>query len=138
MKSRGTYRDSLFALLPSLAIPPTLLKYSIRVTCSNWWVYTNAPLSSKDHSFYYSLPLVLYISWDWQMCRDQFDKQGFWKPDMVREWEMRHKDSEKSEDQGTNTAPRWMCWNWIQVSFIILSAVNERISGVLNYNSCGL
>ena len=56
---------------------------------------------------------------------------------MVREWETRHKNSEKSEDQGTNTAPRWRCWNWIQASFIILSAMNERIYGELNYNSCG-
>ena len=59
------------------------------------------------------------------------------KCSMVREWETRHKNSEKSEDQGTNNAPRWRCWNWIQASFIILSAVNERIYGELNYNSCG-
>ena len=37
-------------------------------------------------------------------CRDQLDKQGFWKCDTAREWETRHKNSEKSEDQGTNTA----------------------------------
>ena len=43
----------------------------------------------------------------------------------------------KSEDQVTNTAPRWR-WNWIQASFIILVAVNERICGELSYNSCGL
>ena len=54
------------------------------------------------------------------------------------EWETRHKNSEKSEDQGTNTAPRWRCRNWIQDSFVILSAVNEIICGELNYNSCGL
>ena len=71
-------------------------------------------------------------------CRDQLDKQGFQKCDTAREWEMRHKNSEKSEDQWTNTAPRWRCWNWIQASFIILSAVNERRSGELNCNSSGL
>ena len=68
----------------------------------------------------------------------QLNKQCFWKCDMAREWKMRHKNSEKSEDQGTNTAPRWRSWNWIQASFIILSALNERICRELNYNSCGL
>ena len=68
----------------------------------------------------------------------QLDKQGFWKCDMAREWKMRHKNSEKSEDQGTNTAPRWASWNWIQASFIRLSALNERICRELNYHSCGL
>ena len=71
-------------------------------------------------------------------CWDQLDKQGFRKRDTVREWETRHKNLEKSQDQGTNTAPRWRSRNWIQASFIILSAVNERICGELNYNSCGL
>ena len=71
-------------------------------------------------------------------CRDQLNKQGFRKRDTAREWERRHKNSEKNEDQGTNTAPRWRCWNWIQASFIILSAMNERICGELSYNSCGL
>ena len=69
---------------------------------------------------------------------DRLDKQGFWKCDMAREWEKRHKNSVKSEDQGTNTAPRWRCWNWIQASFIILSAMKERICWELKYNSCGL
>ena len=68
-------------------------------------------------------------------CRDQLNKQGFRKRDTAREWERRHKNSEKNEDQGTNTAPRWRCWNWIQASFIILSSVNERICRELNYNS---
>ena len=40
------------------------------------------------------------------LCRGQLDKQGFWKRDMAREWETRHKNSEKSEDQGTNTASK--------------------------------
>ena len=71
-------------------------------------------------------------------CRVQLDNQGFQQRDTAREWETRHKNSEKSQDQRTNTAPRLMCWNWIQASFIILSAVNERICGELNYNSCGL
>ena len=71
-------------------------------------------------------------------CQDWLDKQGFWKLNAAREWETRHKNSEKSEDQGTNTAPRWRCRNWIQASFIILSAMNERICGELSYNSCGL
>ena len=61
-------------------------------------------------------------------CWVQLDEQGFQKCHTAREWEMRHKNSEKSKDQGTNTAPRWRSWNWIQASFIILSAVNERIS----------
>ena len=51
-------------------------------------------------------------------CRDQLEMQGFEKCDTVREWEMRHKNSEKSEDQGTNTTPSWKCQNWIQASFI--------------------
>ena len=72
------------------------------------------------------------------ICRDELDKQGFWKRDRAREWETRHKKAEKIKDQGTNTAPRLRCWNWIQASFIILSAVNERICGELNCNSCGL
>ena len=71
-------------------------------------------------------------------CWDQLNKQGFQKCDTVREWEMRHKNSEKSENQGTNTSPRWRFQNWIQASSIILSAVNEGINGELNYNSCGL
>ena len=33
-------------------------------------------------------------------CRDQLDKQGFWKSNMAREWETRHKNSVKIEDQG--------------------------------------
>ena len=73
-----------------------------------------------------------------ETCRDQLDKQGFWKHNRAREWEKRHKNSEKSEAQGTNAAPRGRCWNWIQASFIILSAMNERINRELNYNSCGL
>ena len=40
------------------------------------------------------------------LCRDQLDKQGFWKRDVARECEMRHKNSEKSKDQGTNTASK--------------------------------
>ena len=71
-------------------------------------------------------------------CQDWLDKQGFWKRDTAREWETRHENSEKSEDQGTDTAPWWRCQNWIQARFIILSAVNERTCGELNYNSCGL
>ena len=68
-------------------------------------------------------------------CLDQLNKQDFWKHDTVREWEMRHKSSEKSQDQRTNTAPRWTCRNWIQASFIILSAMNERrICRELKYN----
>ena len=40
---------------------------------------------------------VIFIHcWDW------LDKSGFWKHDKVREWETRHKNSEKSEDQGPN------------------------------------
>ena len=34
------------------------------------------------------------------MCWDRLDKQGFRKHDMAREWEMGHKNLEKSEDQG--------------------------------------
>ena len=34
------------------------------------------------------------------LCRDKLDKQGFRKRYTAREWEMRHKNSEKSEDQG--------------------------------------
>ena len=71
-------------------------------------------------------------------CWDQLNKQGFRKRDTAREWEMRHKNSEKNEDQGTNTAPRWRCQNWIQARFIILSSMKERIFRELNYNSCGL
>ena len=37
----------------------------------------------------------------WLNCRYQLDKHGFWKRDTVREREMRHKNSEKSEDRGT-------------------------------------
>ena len=37
----------------------------------------------------------------WLNCRYQLDKHGFWKRDTVREREMRHKKSEKSEDRGT-------------------------------------
>ena len=38
-------------------------------------------------------------------CRVQLDNQGFQQRDTAREWETRHKNSEKSEDQGTNTTP---------------------------------
>ena len=72
--------------------------------------------------------------WMWQ-CQDQVYKQGFWKHDVVGEQETRHKNSVKSEDQGTNTTPRWRCQNWIQASFIVLSAVKERMCRELN--SCG-
>ena len=75
--------------------------------------------------------------WMWQ-CRDQLYKQGFWKHDAVGEWETRYKNSVKSEDQGTNTAPRWRCQNWIWASFIVLSAVKERMCRELSYNSCSL
>ena len=78
------------------------------------------------------------LTWIYRVCRDQLDKKAFQKHDTAREWETRHKNSEKSEDQGTNTTPRWRCWNWIQASFIILSAMNERIFRELKYNSCGL
>ena len=63
-----------------------------------------------------------------------FDKQDFWKRDMARERETRHKNSEKSKDRGTNTTPRWRCRNWIHASFVIFSASKEKICGELNYN----
>ena len=75
----------------------------------------------------------------WTMSsQDQLVKQGFQKHDTIREWETRHKNSEKTEDQRTSTAPRWRCRNWIQASFVILSAVKERLCRKLNYISCGL
>ena len=78
----------------------------------------------EDHMSYRLTPRIFFL-------------QG-WKCDMVKEWETRHKNPEKSEDQGTNITPRWRCRNWIQASFIILSAMNESICGEFNYNSCGL
>jgi len=83
------------------------------------------------HSYLFILgidifPISLIICWD------QLDKQGFQKWDAVGEWETRHKSSVKDEDQGTNTAPRWRCWNWIQACFIMLSAMKERICRIGN------
>ena len=72
------------------------------------------------------------------MCQVQLDKQVFQKCDAVGEWETRHKSSVKDEDQGTNTAPRWRCRNWIRASFIILSAMKEGMCRGLSNNSCGL
>ena len=71
-------------------------------------------------------------------CQDWVGKKGFQKHDMAGEWETRLKNSVKSKDQGTNTAPRWRCRNWVQASFIILLAMKERICRKLSYNSCGL
>ena len=44
----------------------------------------------------------------------------------------------KTRIRGPTPLPRWRCRKWIQASFIILSAITERICGELNYNSCGL
>ena len=101
------------------------------------WQTTQDHIVAKLLSVYYLL-LGSSSSNSYQFCRDRLDKQGFWKHNTVRGWETRHQNSVKREDQGTNTAPRWRCWNWIQVSFIILSAMKERICRELSYNSCGL
>ena len=102
-----------------------LLKFLFELLNNYWcWVY---------------FPVAIYLLFPSSVLdkyQDHLDKQGFQKCNMVREWETRYKNSEKNKDQGTNTAPRWRCWNWIQASFIILSTVNERICG--EFNSCGL
>ena len=72
------------------------------------------------------------------MCQVQLDKQVFQKCDAVGEWETRQESSVKGKDQGTNTALRWRCRNWIHASFIILLAIRERMCVELSYNSCGL
>ena len=66
------------------------------------------------------------------------DKQGFQKHDVAGEWEIRCKSSLKGKDQGTNTTPRWRCWNWIQANCIILSATKEGMCRELSYDSCDL
>ena len=73
-----------------------------------------------------------------QLVSSPVQQAGFWKCGAVGEWEMRHMSSLKGEDQGTNIAPRWGRRNWIHASFIILSAMKERMCGELSYNSCGL
>ena len=62
-------------------------------------------------------------------CWDQLDKQGFWKRDMAREWETKHKNSEKSEGQGTNTAPSWRCWKWIQANLLYFQPWMKEYAG---------
>ena len=101
------------------------------------WQTTQDHIVAKTLSVYYLL-LWSNSSNSYQFCWDRLHKQGFWKQNTVKEWETRHKNPVQSEDQGTNTAPRWRCWHWIQVSLIILSAVKERICGELSYNLCGL
>ena len=79
--------------------------------------------------------VVLYVL---LTAKSSLDKQDFQKRDVAGGWETRCKSSLKGKDQGTNTTTRWRCWNWIQASFIILSAMKEGLCRELSYNSCGL
>ena len=126
--------DQVWSQLKDCRISPKLRCMILFPLMSRWQSLSSyAVAAPRFPSILYPPQLIQLL-----FCWDQLDKQGFQKCDTAREWETRHKNLEKSKDQGINTTPRWRSRNWIQASFIILPAVNERICGELNYNSCGL
>ena len=68
-------------------LPTVIIKLAIQIWQNTGWL-----LISNTN--------MLVETTKYASCRDQLDKQGFWKSNMAREWETRHKNSVKTEDQG--------------------------------------
>ena len=103
-----------------------------------WWKQCNSRYGKKQQEGMFSWTkrlvrqVVSRLAWQAGFLKVRYGKK------------MRNKTGEFREKQGSGDptpwirASRWRCRNWIQPSFIILSLMNERICGELNYNSCGL